>query len=275
MIDLHLHTTASDGRLTPGELVDLVAAAGITVMAVTDHDTMAAVADVARLAAGRGIEAVSGIEVTAVDEGRDVHILGYFADPDDRVLGAFLAAQRAQRVARVVAIAGRLAELGVPVDVEPLLSEAARQTGRSIGRPQVARAMVQAGHVADVSGAFDRWLGHGCPAFLPREGPSCEAVIGILHDAGGLTSLAHPGKTGIDARIPSLREAGLDALEAYHSDHDAALVERYTRRARDLGMLVSGGSDYHGDPSHGREPGRIGLPPAEWQRLRAARSHVA
>ena len=274
MIDLHLHTTASDGRLTPGELVEHVAMAGVTVMAVTDHDTVAATEDVRRLAAERGIEAVSGIEVTAVENGCDVHILGYFANPADRALGEFLATQRERRVSRVKAIAERLAELGVPVDVRPLLAEAETRTGRSIGRPQVAQAMIAAGHVADISDAFERWLGQGRPGFLPREGPSCEVVIATLHQAGGLASLAHPGKTAIDARLASLRDAGLDALEAYHSDHPPTLVERYIRRAAELGMLVSGGSDFHGDPSHGREPGMSALPQEHWQRLRAARSNA-
>ena len=243
-------------------------------MAVTDHDTLAAVAEVRRLAGLRGIEAVSGIEVTAVEPGKDIHILGYFAEPDDAALRTFLALQRTRRVSRVRAIAERLAELGVPVDVRPLLADTAQQSGRSIGRPQVARAMVEAGHVGDVAEAFDRWLAQDGPAFIPREGPSCEDVIAVLHRAGALTSLAHPGKTMIDERIPALRDAGLDALEVYHSDHDPLLVARYAQRARELGLLLTGGSDYHGDPSHGREPGSVTLPPGEWQRLRGARPNA-
>ncbi|MEQ1572904.1 MAG: PHP domain-containing protein [Vicinamibacterales bacterium] len=274
LVDLHLHTTASDGRLTPGQLVDRAVRAGVTVMAVTDHDTTMAVSEVRGLAVERGVEAISGIEVTAVERGRDIHILGYFADPNDEVLGRFLALQRERRIARVRAIAERLAELGVPVDVRPLLAEAGRQTGRAIGRPQVARAMVEAGHVGDISEAFDRWLTHDAPAFIPREGASCEEVIAILHRAGALASLAHPGKTSIDESISSLRDVGLDALEVYHSDHDAELVARYARRARELGMLMTGGSDYHGDPSHGREPGAVALPFDEWHRLRAARPNA-
>jgi predicted metal-dependent phosphoesterase TrpH len=274
MIDLHLHTTASDGRLTPGELVDQVVAAGVTIMAVTDHDTTAAVREVQALARARDIEAISGIEITAIDGGSDVHVLGYFLDPDHAGLSAFLGRQRAVRVARVEAIARRLGSLGVPVDVGPLLADAQKQTGRSIGRPQVARAMVDAGHVADTREAFDRWLGRGQPGFVAREGAASEQVIAVIHEAGGIASIAHPGRSIADARIAALRDAGLDALEAFHPDHDAALVDHYIGRARTLGLLMTGGSDFHGDPAHGLVPGSVTLPQTEWQRLSdAGRRH--
>jgi predicted metal-dependent phosphoesterase TrpH len=270
IVDLHLHTTASDGRLAPRALVERVAAAGVTVMAVTDHDTTAACADVAAAASALGIEAVPGIEITAVEQGGDVHILGYFFDPADAALAAFLAVQRQRRVARVEAIAARLASLGLPVDVTALLADARRQSGRSIGRPQVAAAMVAAGHARDTREAFDRWLGNDGPGFVPREGPPIVAVVDAIHTAGGLASLAHPGKTRIDNRIPALREAGLDAIEVFHPGHDAGASDFYARTAIDLGYLVTGGSDYHGDPAHGVEPGVSSLPAHLWERLREA-----
>ena len=275
MIDLHLHTTASDGRCTPRELVDRVAAAGITVMAVTDHDTTAAFEEVRACASERRIEAVSGIEITAVDDGRDVHVLGYFLDPSEPSLIQFLAAQRATRVARVHTIAARLSELGVPIDLQALLDEAERNPGRSIGRPQVARALQQAGHVSGTQEAFDRFLANGGPAFVTRPGSSPEVVTGIIHRAGGLASLAHPGRTRIDARIPELAAAGLDALEVYHSDHDEAAVERYRQLASSLGLMTTGGSDFHGDPARGLEPGASTVPMPEWQRFSNARRRHA
>ena len=275
LVDLHLHTTASDGRCTPAQLVARAAAAGVTIMAATDHDTTAGLAEVRTHAARRGILSIPGIEITAIADGRDVHMLGYFFDPAHPGLGDFLAAQRATRVARVGAIAERLAALGMPVDITPLLAEAARETGKSIGRPKIARAMIDAGYVADTREAFDRWLGRGCPAFVERAGASPEEVIAIVHRAGGLAALAHPGRTAIDDRIPALRDAGLDVIEVYHSDHDAAAVDRYGRLARELGLLVSGGSDFHGDPAHGFEPGRSALPAPEWERLSAARDRHA
>ena len=274
-IDLHLHTTVSDGRCTPRELVRRVAAAGVAVMAVTDHDTVAGVAEVQALATAAGMLAIAGIEITAVDDHRDVHMLGYFLDPDDATLGQFLASQRAIRIARVQAIGERLAALGMPVDLGPLLEDARRETGRSIGRPKVARAMIDAGYVTDTREAFDRWLGRGCPAFIPRTGAPPEEVIAIVHASGGLVSLAHPGRTEIDDRIEALRHAGLDAIEVYHSDHDPAAVARYAERARELELLTTGGSDFHGDPAHGIEPGGAGLPRDEWERLFAARDRHA
>jgi len=175
----------------------------------------------------------------------------------------------------VRAIADRLASLGMPVNLTSVLAANDEHSARAIGRPQVARAMVDAGHVANTREAFDRWLGRDQPAFVARSGPSPETVIATIHQAGGLASLAHPGRTQIDARIPALRDAGLDALEAYHSDHDAAAVDRYRRLADDLGLLITGGSDYHGDPVYGVSIGSSTLPSDAWQRLRAARHRHA
>jgi predicted metal-dependent phosphoesterase TrpH len=255
--------------------VQRAAQAGVTVMAVTDHDTMAGVPEAQAAAAEVGVEAWAGIEVTAIQDGRDVHVLGYFLEPADPQLLAFLAAQRRTRVNRVHAIAARLADLGAPVDVAVILDEAARNPGRSIGRPQIARALHRAGHVRDTQEAFDRFLAAGGPAFVSRPGEPPEAVVAIIHRAGGLASLAHPIRTDIDERIPALAAAGLDALEVYHSDHDEAAVSRYRAMATHLGLLMTGGSDFHGDPGHGLEPGASTLPPGEWQRLHAARGRHA
>ena len=169
------------------------------------------------------------------------------------------------------AIGRRLATLGLPIDLEGLLASARRQMGRSIGRPQVARALIEAGHVADTREAFDRWLGRGRPGFVPREGAGSEEVIAVIHEAGGLASIAHPGKSVTDDRIRALRDRGLDALEAFHPDHDETLVHHYVTLAGALGLLMTGGSDFHGDPTHGSSVGSVSLPEAEWQRLAAVR----
>ena len=275
MIDLHLHTSVSDGRCTPAELVDRAAAAGLSVMAVTDHDTVGAVDQVQARCAARRMLGVAGIEITAVEDHRDVHILGYFFDSGDAGLAEFLTSQREIRVARVRAIAERLAALGMPIDLETVLADARALGGRSIGRPRIARAMIDAGYIASTREAFDRWLGRGSPAFVPRTGASAEHVIAIVHSAGGIVSLAHPGRTQIDERIRALAAAGLDALEVYHSDHDEIAVARYRQMADELGLLVTGGSDFHGDPAYPIEPGAATLPPHEWDRLFAARHRHA
>jgi 3',5'-nucleoside bisphosphate phosphatase len=244
-------------------------------MAVTDHDTMAAVPAVRAAAAALGIESVPGIEITAVDAGRDVHMLGYFLDATNAALDAFLVRQRADRIARVEAMAERLASLGMPIDLDDVLASARTTAGQSIGRPQVARAMIAAGHVATMDDAFGRWLGQEGAAYVSRTGATPAAVVQIIHAAGGLASIAHPGRTRIDARIPALRDAGLDALEAFHSDHDPETASRYAAMARDLGLLTTGGSDYHGDPARGVAPGAAFLPPDEWARLSTAhRRHL-
>ena len=267
MIDLHLHTTASDGRCTPRELVARAAVAGVSVIAVTDHDTTAALAEVRVAANNAGLRAISGIEITAVEEGRDLHVLGYLFDPGNDALGALLRAARQARIARVEAIGARLSSLGVAVDLTALLRQATLESGRSVGRPQVAQALVDAGHVADIQQAFDRWLANGRPGCVRRQGPTTETVIGVIHEAGGLASLAHPGKLGLSARIPSLAKAGLDAIEAFHPDHSASLVGQYVDIARKLNLLTTGGSDFHGDPAHGRAPGSVTLPAADFARL--------
>jgi predicted metal-dependent phosphoesterase TrpH len=249
LIDLHLHTTASDGRLSPVQLVTRVAAAGITTMSVTDHDTVAALGEVGLEATARGIRLVAGIEITAVADGRDVHMLGYFFDPGHAPLLTFLDGQRAERVTRVREIGDRLKVLGMPIDVESLVSTAALRPGTSVGRPQIARALVSAGHVSSVQEAFERWLATGLPAFVPRTGPSPAAVVDVIHAAGGVASFAHPGVTRRDDLIRPLAEHGLDAIEVYHSDHQAEDVQEYRNLAQRLGVLVSGGSDFHGaDP---------------------------
>jgi predicted metal-dependent phosphoesterase TrpH len=271
VIDLHLHTTASDGRLTPTELVAYAATAGIRILAVTDHDTTDGFDEAAEEASRRGVLLIPGIEITAVEQGRDVHMLGYFFDRRDAGFTQFLITQRATRVARIVEIASRLGALGMPVDVQPVLEDAQRQSSKSIGRPRLARAMIEAGYVATTREAFDRWLGQGRPAFVERAGAPPEEVIRIVHRAGGLVSLAHPGRTRIDGRIAALRDAGLDAIEVYHSDHDADLVATYLELARRLGFRITGGSDFHGDPAHGIEPGASALPEREWNRLVAGR----
>lgn len=268
MIDLHTHTTASDGRCSPEALVSRAAAAGVTTLGITDHDTVGACAAAARACEAAGIRLVCGIEVTAVLDGSDVHVLGYFVDPQSPPLLAFLDEARQRRVDRVRAIVDRLARSGIPLDADAILQPVLADSGKAAGRPWIARALVDAGHVASASEAFDRWLARDRPAFVPRVGASPAEVIGRLHDAGGIASLAHPGLTQVDARIPEFVEAGLDAIEVYHSRHDDAATTRYLTMTQTLNVLVTGGSDFHGDPSHGPiEPGAVTLPPDAFERL--------
>jgi predicted metal-dependent phosphoesterase TrpH len=270
LIDLHLHTTASDGRLTPATLVERVADAGITVMSVTDHDTVAGLADVRRAADAAGIALVDGIEITAVHDGRDVHMLGYFIDPADASFNDFLAEQRRRRVDRVREIGARLARLGAVIDVEALIARATHTPGASVGRPVIGRALVAAGHVGSLQEAFDKFLASGQPAFVPRVGESPSAVVERIHAAGGVASMAHPGVTKQPAVMAALVASGLDAIEVYHSDHPPDVQRELLSFAVERGLLVTGGSDFHGDDSRDRPLGRTTLPQADFDRLREA-----
>ena len=269
MIDLHMHTTRSDGTIAPAALVDRARAAGIRTMSVTDHDTMAGVAEAGAAASRRGIEFLPGIEITAVADGRDLHMLGYFLDPAPAGLDRFLVVQRDDRVRRAREMGEKLAALAVPIPIERLI-EKASAAGRAVARPVVARALVEAGHCATPQEAFDRWLADDGPAYVARRGASPAEVVGLVARAGGLASLAHPGLLRRDDVIPGLVEAGLGALEAFHADHDAAAESRYQRLADHHGLAVSGGSDFHGDRHHRAASfGRVGLPRARYDTLLA------
>lgn len=268
MIDLHSHTTASDGRSTPQELARHFAGAGITIAAVTDHDTTAAIDEVRQHATGLGIRVIAGIEITAVQQSEDVHMLGYGFDPAHGALVRFLETQRVDRRRRLEEMHARLVAIGLPVDIESHLSATAQKSGKALGRPLLAAALVKAGYVSSIAEAFDRYLGAGGPAFVSRRGASPADVVALVHDAGGVVSVAHPGKLRSDALIEPLAEAGLDAIEVYHPDHDAITTSRYRARAVGLGLLVTGGSDFHGrDSGRVDAMGRVTLPAADFARL--------
>jgi predicted metal-dependent phosphoesterase TrpH len=247
-------------------------AAGLSIISITDHDTTGGSDAACAAARDAGVQLVPGIEISAIADGRDLHVLGYFIDTAAGPLRAFLDRQREDRVRRVAAIGDRLSALGCPIDVAPILAAAAR--GRSVGRPQIAGALTDAGHVRTREEAFKRFLEFGGAAYVPRVGPSPADVIAIVHAAGGIASLAHPGLTPRDHLIAPLAAAGLDALEAGHSDHDAATEGRYRALAADLGLMVTAGSDFHGDSGHrAARLGTVSLPAEDFDRLsRAAES---
>lgn len=276
MIDLHLHTTASDGTLTPSELVSRARSARLTIIAITDHDTTAGSLAARTAAREAGIELVPGIEISAVADGRDVHLLGYFIDAESAALGSFLLTQRAERLRRVTEMTERLASLGCPIDLEPILAVAAG--GRTVGRPQVAEALVRGGYVSSRDEAFTRFLEFGAPGFVPRRGAGPYDVIDIVHAAGGVVSMAHPGLTRRDDLIPSLVAHGLDALEARHSDHTPDVEAGYRAMAATLGVATTAGSDYHGDAgARAAKLGAVVMPQSDFDGLRrvANRRRVA
>ena len=250
MIDLHLHTTASDGRLTPAALVARAAGTGLTILGITDHDTTAGLHETRLAAEPLGIRIVNGIEITAIERGRDVHVLGYFIEPGSETLNGFLRQQRAQRLARATAIGDRLRDLGCEIDVAALIAATSMHAGHSIGRPQIADALIARGLALDRRDAFDRFLGEGRPAYVPRAGVPLADAVAAIRGAGGIASLAHPGLLEMDDAIERFAREGLAALEARHTDHDAETEARYRSIAARLDLAVSGGSDFHGDDAH-------------------------
>jgi 3',5'-nucleoside bisphosphate phosphatase len=252
IVDLHTHTLRSDGILTPVELVQAVADAGITTLAITDHDTLAGVRD---LVIGRAmpapIELISGVEINALSRGiplqdGELHILGFGMDLDDEAFEARLSAQRAARRVRFERTVARLREIGLPIDEQVAGLDPGDDD--ALGRPTIARALIAAGFAESVEDAFRRLIGWGGPAYVPREGMGPREAIEAIRSAGGVPVLAHFSEA--PQQMPLLRELiamGLAGLEVYYRTFLPETVTIVEAVARSLGLIATGGSDYHGD----------------------------
>jgi len=244
-IDLHLHSSASDGDLEPAALVRAAAARGLHLIALTDHDTVAGLADATAAAAAVGIALVPGIEISAAHVGQELHLLGYDVRPDEPALLEFTRTAAARRTARLHEMIGRLAALGAPVTLDDVLATAGPRTG-TLGRPHLARALLRRGHVASYEEAFARFLADGAPAFLPTAHVDPGAAIDVIHAAGGLAVWAHPPADTFERDLPALAEQGLDGVECLRPRTRPRDAARLARTARAHGLLVTGGSDWHG-----------------------------
>ncbi len=241
-IDLHTHTTASDGLLPPERLVELAKGAGVTVLAIADHDTTDAVD--AALAAGRrlGVEIIPAVEInTDVDES-EVHVLGYFINYHEAWFQAFLVRLRDGRVNRAARMVEKLNALGLRIDFERVRAMAEG----AVGRPHVARALVEAGAVKSTEEAFEKYIGRSGPAYVERMKVTPEEAVRVIARADGIPVLAHPGWGVKDEMIPPLVEAGLEGLEVYYPDHTPAMVAHYLDLASQYRLVVTGGTDFHG-----------------------------
>jgi len=241
--DLHLHTQFSDGTYSPEELVAQSHRFGLAAIALTDHDTVEGCERSTLACEAAGIEFIPGTELTAEQQGAELHILGYFLDTQNPKLLVEIGRFQTVRQARVREMVARLNEMEVPLEVDKVFALA---NCRAPGRPHVARALVQAGLCANLDEAFERFLKKNRPAFVPKFKMSAADSIQLIHQAGGVAVLAHPGLNGADGLIPSLAEAGLDGLECFHTKHAPSTSEHYLRIADRLQLLVSGGSDCHG-----------------------------
>jgi predicted metal-dependent phosphoesterase TrpH len=254
-IDLHVHSTASDGTDSPTDLVGQAAAAGLDVVALTDHDTDAGLAEAAA-ALPAGMTLVPGTEISCA---LHIHLLAYLYDPAEPGLAAELRRLRHARYNRGRRMVARLQELGVPVQWDAVLALAG---GAPVGRPHVANALVNAG-VASYAEAFtDSWLGHGGPAYVGKVALDPAYVVGLVRAAGGVAVCAHPGgRKGVaDATLAAMAAAGLTGIEVSHPEHDAPTRRRLRGLASELGLLVTGGSDYHGSRKASRLGGEVTEP---------------
>lgn len=266
-VELHAHTTASDGTLAPAELVARAAAAGLAAVAVTDHDTMAGLEEAARAGRAHGIEVVPGVEISTSYAELEIHLLGYFVDPSWSDLERRLASRRDDRDARARVIVDRLRELGVAIEYEDVMREAG---DGAVGRPHVAAALVARGHVATKQEAFDRWLADGRPAAVPKpEFPFADAVAFLL-ERGAVPVVAHPGLLKRPEVLDELPALGIAGIEVRYPKHTPEQVRRLDAFAAAHGLVATGGSDFH-VPGQPADLGSQHVPASVLEGLRARR----
>jgi predicted metal-dependent phosphoesterase TrpH len=264
--DLHLHTHFSDGTFSPEELTGHAQRLGFAALALTDHDSVEGCARMAAACSAAGIEFIIGTELTAEYNDTELHILGYFLDAQNPRLLVELARFQSVRQDRIREMVARLNGLNIPLEAETVFALA---NCESPGRPHVARAMVKAGLVKSLDEAFERYLKKNRPAWVPKAKMSALEGIGLIHQAGGLAVMAHPGLNRTDEIIPALVDAGLDGIECFHTKHSAAQSGRYLEMAGKFNLLVTGGSDCHGFSKGKPLIGNVKLPYEHVERLKA------
>lgn len=249
LIDLHLHSLCSDGSASPSEIVSLAKRNGAHAIALTDHDNIAGLLEARESASRAGLEFINGVEISADYQPGTMHILGYYFDPESNVLASTLQELRNAREDRNPQIAEKLRHLGLDVTMEEVAALAGSEV---VGRPHFARLMLNKGYVPSIKEAFDRYLAKGAPAYVEKRRLSPRDSIELIHAAGGAAVLAHPYQLKLESwheledKVKELADYGLDGIEAIYSRHSVDERERYALLARRFGLLVTGGSDYHG-----------------------------
>ncbi|MBH0332522.1 metal-dependent phosphoesterase [Brevibacillus brevis] len=251
MADLHTHTKASDGTCEPAENVRLAKEAGLAALAITDHDTVAGIPEAMEAARALGVEIIPGVEVSSVGKGQDIHVLGYFVPYEDPAFEERLFRLRETRHERNQLLIARLQELGIDISLEKVYRRK-QGTDKNIGRPHIAEELMEMGVVSTIAEAFDKYLGKGGAAYVnpPRITP--QEAITLIKEAGGVAVLAHPGLYDDDELVQELIVFGLDGIEVNHPDNDEVQKMRYSKWAAQYGIVVTGGSDFHG--WRGEEP---------------------
>lgn len=249
-IDLHTHTTASDGTLSPQELVALAGKVGVGILAVADHDTTDSVDPVMTLGAQAGIEVIPAVELNTDVEDSEVHVLGYFIDHHQPWFQEFLTMLRNGRANRAAKMVEKLNALGIKMDY----AQVAGHAQGAVGRPHVARALMEAGVVRTFEEAFEKYIGRRGPAYVERLRVTPADAVRTIARAGGIPALAHPGWGARDDLIPELIEAGLEGIEVYYPDHTPQLTLHYMRLAEQYNLLMTGGTDFHGTAVASKAP---------------------
>jgi len=266
--DLHTHTIESDGTYTPLQLVRKAIARGLSAVAIVDHDTVGAIAEALGEAQGTGLEIIPGIELTAQQDYQEVHILGYFLDYQDKQLLQKLQLVQLSRVTRVYKIVENLKKLGLELNPQTVFDISGRGT---VGRMHIARALVQDGWVDSTAEAFRKYIGDKSPAYVLGFCFSPAEAIKLIRDAGGVAVLAHPFMLHNDALITEFVQCGLQGLEVYYPEHSQSLVNFYLDLAKQLNLLVTGGSDFHGSAKPNIALGAIKIPWELVEQLRQAK----
>ncbi|HET6350905.1 MAG TPA: PHP domain-containing protein [Coriobacteriia bacterium] len=262
--DLHVHSTASDGTFTPSELVAAALAAELDVIAIADHDTVAGQREALAAAEPTSLRLIPAVELSCVIDDADVHILGFHVDIQDPHLLERLELLKNARLRRAELLVRTLTEAGFAVNIDEVLLYS---DGGSVGRSHIARALVAAGHAVDVHEAFDRFIGRGKPFYVPKEAQTAAEAVQLIHGAGGVAIVAHPGIGDVPAHFDTLLEAGIDGIEAYHADHTAEQRALFARYAEEHALLTSGGTDFHGPSAPNPYIGDVVVPSAVVERI--------
>jgi 3',5'-nucleoside bisphosphate phosphatase len=269
VIDLHTHSLRSDGALSPADLVKRAAARGVKIQALSDHDTLAGVAEAAAVGRELGVRIIAATELNTESEWGDAHVLGYFIDPADSELENRLRWLRENRGKRIELMVEKLNALGYAVALARVLEIA---QGGALGRPHLAQALFEKGYVGSYDEAFDTLIAKNSPAYVPRVGLDPFEAVALIRKHGGVPSLAHPGTViGVDELLPKLVAVGLAGIEAYYGEHSPEMTARCLARATQFDLVPTGGSDFHGRGEHGADLGGVFVPPETIEHLESRR----
>ena len=274
MIDLHMHTVFSDGASQPEALIQAILEQKLEAIAVTDHDNTDSLALVQKAAEGTSLEIIPGIEINTVWNGQEVHVLGYYIDPEGELLQEVMQRHRQARRDQMQEMTKKLQAAGLKVTYEDIQSRSENEG--MLGRPHVARTLLEKGYVRSISDAFNRYLNSKAPTYVRRNTVTPHEAVEAIYESGGIAVIAHPGEMeGIEALTVDLMNYGLRGLEAYHRSHTPPLIEFHSTLAEKYGLIVTGGTDFHGLPeSYAKSLAQVHMPAFVFEELKNERDRL-